>query len=69
MKINIFLHVMYCFGPVLGYMYPVQVPFVLLFLMIRGSSRRLLPSIAASFGVWGHRDRFLRSLMNVIQDI
>ena len=34
--------------------------------MIHGSSRRLLQSIAASFGVWGYRSRFLRSIMNVI---
>ena len=42
--------------------------FVLLFLMIHGSSRRILQFIAASFGVWGYRNRFLRSIMNVIQD-
>jgi hypothetical protein len=33
--------------------------------MIHGSSRRLLQSIAASFGVWGYRNRFLRSITNV----
>ena len=33
--------------------------------MIHGSSRRLLQSIAASFGVWGYRNRFLRSIMIV----
>ena len=33
--------------------------------MIHGSSR-LLQSIAASFGGWGYRNRFLRSIMNVI---
>ena len=32
--------------------------------MIHGSSRRLLQSIAASFGVRGYRNRFLRSIMN-----
>ena len=41
--------------------------FVLLFLMIHGSSRRILQFIAASFGVWGYRNRFLRSIMNVVQ--
>ena len=34
--------------------------------MIHGSSLRLLQSIAASFGVWGYRNRFLRSIMNVV---
>ena len=43
--------------------------FVLLFLMIHGSSRRILQFIAASFGVWGYRNRFLRSIMNVIQHL
>ena len=38
--------------------------FVLLFLMIHGASRRLLQSSAASFGVWGYCNRFLRSIMN-----
>jgi len=37
--------------------------------MIHGSSRRLLQSIAASFGGWGYRNRFLRSIMNVIATI
>jgi len=41
--------------------------FVLLFLMIHGSSWRILQFIAASFGVWGYRNRFLRSIMNVVQ--
>ena len=37
--------------------------------MIHGSSRRLLQFIAASFGVGGYRNRFLRSIMNVIQHL
>ena len=37
--------------------------------MIHGSSLRLLQSIAASFGVWGYRNRFLRSIMNVVTKI
>ena len=43
--------------------------FVLLFFMIHGSSRRILQFIAASFDVWGYRNRFLRSIMNVIQHL
>ena len=43
--------------------------FVLFFLMIHGSFRRLLQFIAASFGVWGYRNRFLRSIMNVVQHL
>ena len=37
--------------------------------MIHGSSRRILQFIAASFDVWGYRNRFLRSIMNVIQHL
>ena len=34
--------------------------------MIHGSSLRLLQSIAASFGVWGYRNRFLWFMVNVV---
>ena len=35
--------------------------------MIHGASRLILQFIAASFGVWAYRNRFLRSIMNVVQ--
>ena len=37
--------------------------FCVVFFMIHGSSRRILQFIAASFGVWGYCNRFLRSIM------